>query len=152
MYNIKIDQELLESIKSRGREPIYEFDEQGYIKDWAFKVDKAFSTALCIQNGVNGKLQGAVIVFERGDTFHSNILGCQDDQWLKYLSLPDTTTLEVTHCNSTGFIKEKFDYGYIRFDIYKTDSKKLRLEKVSTIECNVIEFLSILKNGLRQDV
>lgn len=142
---MSIDNEIMQLSKKKKNNPVIKFLESGYSEDWYFKVHRAFEKSMGITMGKEKKIQSPVISFQKGDTFHNSLLAYSD--WLSYLK-DNPITLQVEFSSSSGREENNFNFGYVRFEVYKPNNDKTKLEKQSVEECNIFEFLTILKKGL----
>lgn len=128
------------------KHPIVNFDKDGNVEGWHFIVNKAFKNSLGMTK--NRHSIGTVISFERGDIFYNHKNAIIDGKWNDFLEIEGATALQIEHCNSSGITNHQFKKGYIRFNVLKPNTQKTSLQITSTLECNILQFLTVLKNGL----
>lgn len=147
---MKIDEDIQAlSTNKRGNAPIVYFGEDGYAIDWTFKVHKAFSSALGVSFGIKGEqLQSPVIVFSVGDSVNNYIIN-DDFTWLDFCKQDDAISITINFASGSGYKTNNSEYGFghIRFNIYKPNKEKTKVEFIKEDTCTALEFIHILRNG-----
>lgn len=125
--------------------------------------------------------QGNSYNFQLGDVFSNHKLAYGDgDKWLEFLQGKNPITIQIQFGGSCGFktkslkstittpleiknnskiekikslkiTEQAFDKGILRISIYKPNKEKTKLIEEKTIEINIVDFISILQNGLFYD-
>jgi len=122
--------------------------------------------------------QGVVYNFDEGDIFHNHKLGYDD--WIEFLQGKNPISLQVQFCNSCGYetknikttitspleiqdnskkktinslkvTEQVLNKGHIRVQVYKPNKEKTRVIENKIIEINMVDFISLLQNGIFYD-